>query len=285
MAKYREDPMSAADLRKYLESQDDFGLELAIYAKARALGLPATHGGTYEDSVTSKSRQYDVRAFAIQNECRIDLAIECKSLKSAYPLVLSQIPRIDEESYHQVIWSYTRSADFPFREIGPPSKTLTLRQTDGMYPIGAMVGKSTSQVGMTEKGDFTAGDSEVYEKWTQALGSAASLVQDAAYYEEASEGTFSTVVLPFLVVADGTLWTADYSSDGLLMGDPVQCTHTTLFVGRDYWRAGGISYQISHLHVCTRKGMEEFLDRVALDQGLWDLLFPAVEIFEAAAAG
>lgn len=80
MAKYRETPITAEDLTEYVTTQDDFGLELFVYAKARELGLSATHGGTYIDPVTEKLRQYDVRASAVQlpSGRRIDLAIECK---------------------------------------------------------------------------------------------------------------------------------------------------------------------------------------------------------------
>lgn len=284
MAKYRDDPMTAASLRRYLESQDDFGLELAIYAKALSLGLATTHGGTYEDDATRKTRQYDVRAFAVREKYRIDLAIECKSLKESYPLLISQIPRIEGECYHEVVRSYPRSVNVIAMDIGPPAKTLNLNLPQGLYPIGAMVGKSTAQVGLTDKGEFTAGDSDVYEKWTQALGSSSDLIQNAAYYVETYKEAFCTVVLPFLVVADGTLWTADYSEDGQLIGDPIKNSHATLFVGREYWRPGGISYRVSHLHVCTRTGMEEFLHRVACDEGLWNSLFHRRAIYDAVAA-
>lgn len=282
MARYKDDPMTAATLRRYLESQDDFGLELAIYSKALSLGLRATHGGTYEDGATGRMRQYDVRAFAVDNDCRIDLAIECKSLKTSYPLVISHIPRAQKESFHQVVWAHPRTASFIVREVGPAAKTINLELPEGFYPVGGMVGKSTSQIGLTEKGEFTTGDSEAYEKWAQALGSAAELIQAARRYGNDFGIVFKTAVIPVLVVADGTLWTAAYTQQGRLIGDPMPADHTTLYVGREYQERFGVNYVISHLHVCTKSGMERFLERIAGDKSLWSMLFPEKEIFEKA---
>lgn len=58
--------------------------------------------------------------------------------------------------------------------------------------------------------------------------------------------------------------------------------HTTLYVGREYQERFGVNYVISHLHVCTKSGMERFLERIAGDKSLWSMLFPEKEIFEKA---
>ena len=289
MAKYRETPMTAEDLTEYVTNQDDFGLELFVYSKARELGLQATHGGTYIDPITEKPRQYDVRASAAKLNRRIDLAIECKSLKPSYPLLISRIPRIAEESFHQIVWSF-KSEPSALRLGGSFGasvvKHLTLRRDVYFYPEGMPVGKSTTQVGRNIQDGFITGDADVYDKWTQALGSSAALIRQAANRpEEDSDDTISSAILPVLVVANDTLWVADYSEDGTLINHPRQVNETTLFVGRRYQSpmSFGGPFIISHLHICTKAGIEALLTKIASDNSYWELLFPQREILNAAA--
>jgi hypothetical protein len=61
MAKVRDTPITVTDINDYLCTQDDFDLELHVHRTAAQIGLTVSHGGTYEDPVTKKHRQYDVR--------------------------------------------------------------------------------------------------------------------------------------------------------------------------------------------------------------------------------
>jgi hypothetical protein len=152
------------------------------------------------------------------------------------------------------------------------------RNVDPLYPVGELVGKSTTQVGRKGKGEFTSGDVEVYDKWTQALGSVAELVSDAVYcHKESPIGRFVTAILPVLVVSDETLWVADYTEDGQTYKAPYKLDEALLFVGRDYYQ-GGLSFTISHLHICTRRGISQLLERVANDKEFWDKVLPTKEI-------
>jgi hypothetical protein len=54
--------MSGQDLRRYLETEDAFALELEAYRHAVGFRFKASHGGLYDDAKTNKRRQYDVRA-------------------------------------------------------------------------------------------------------------------------------------------------------------------------------------------------------------------------------
>jgi hypothetical protein len=144
-----------------------------------------------------------------------------------------------------------------------------------VYKRGEHVAKSASQVGRNDRGDFVAGDGEVFEKWSQALASADDLVSAATdAHERHGKPLFFTVVLPVLVVSDDALWVADYSDAGVLERDPFQVEEATLFVGRSYSSTFGDAYTVSHLHVCTRKGIRAFLKRIAEDDALWDVIFP-----------
>ena len=48
MAKFRDQPLTSVEIEKYLNSQDDFALEMQIYSLALSLGYETSHGGTYE---------------------------------------------------------------------------------------------------------------------------------------------------------------------------------------------------------------------------------------------
>ena len=288
MARKSETPIGVADIREFLATQDDFALELAIYHQTKLLGLEVTHGGNYEDPVTKKPRQYDLRVFRAHGDNRIDLAIECKSLSPSFPLLISRIRRIPEESYHQVIWSHDDDdASGPFRIPGldANARTASLRNEDSLYPAGEFVGKATTQIGRNDKGQFVSGDGQVFDKWSQALASAADLVFDATEHHADSENGFcNTFICPVLVVPDGTLWVVDYEDDGAVRGDPRQIDEATLFVGREYW--GIVShpgYTISHLHFCSRSGIVALLGRVAGDQLLWESVFPVGPILASVA--
>lgn len=288
MAKKSDIPIGVADINEFLATQDDFALELAIYHQAKLLGLEVTHGGNYEDPLTKKPRQYDLRVFRILGDQRIDLAIECKSLSPSFPLLISRIRRIPEESYHEVIWSYNddgTSSRFRIPGLDTNARTARLRNRDSVYPEGEFVGKATTQIGRNDKGQFLSGDGQVFDKWSQALASAADLVFDATdHYEDSENGICNSFICPVVVVPDGTLWVVDYEDDGAVRGDPVQTDEATLFVGREYWGVvNHPGYAISHLHFCTRSGVVALLSQVADDPRLWERLFPVGAILASVA--
>ena len=276
MAKFRGVAITADDVEEYLATQDDFALELFVYSQARALGLATTHGGTYEDPVTKKPRQYDVRAYFAKNNCRIDLAIECKSLRPSYPLLISRIGRIAEESFHQLVFSYQPMSSHVMTGRGiTPAEVVTVGRGESIYSIGQYVGKSTAQIGRNDNGDFISTDSEIYDKWSQALASASELLSDAVYHHSKFEMGFCiTAVIPILVVSDDTLWVADYSDNGVLQSKPRQVDDALLYVGREYSKPMSISYNVTHLHVCTKTAVPKLLERITTDQNFWDSVFP-----------
>lgn len=278
--KYGSDPITSNDLQEYINAQDDFALELFVYSKAKELGFTVSHGGTYVDPITSKPRQYDVRASKVIGDKRIDFAIECKSLKPSYPLLVSCIPRTLAESFHQIVYSYKRSESSKLlNQLEPSAKTIMINDINHLYPIGKPVGKSTVQVGRAGGSDFVVGDADVYDKWTQALGSASELIQlSVNHYKDAPNNFMLTIVLPILVVANDTLWVADYSEDGLIKGVPQKMDSAELYVDRNYWERMGVSYAVSHLHFFTRSGIDAFFTKISTDAEVFNSLFPMEEI-------
>ena len=274
----RDAPITSEELDGYIASQDDFALELYVYHSALSKGLTASHGGTYEDPITSKPRQFDVRIRARRETYMVSLAVECKSLRASFPLVVSRIPRSDSESVQYVIWARMESAAETTASRTPP-----LLRADGMltwgkkclYKPGEPVGKSTAQIQRTEQGNLKGGgDAEIYDKWTQALGSAGDLVSQAKHgYMGYGLTECFTIVLPVLVVADATLWVVDYATDGSRK-KPTAVNETTLYVDRKYESKAGLSeFSLTHLHIYTKTGFDDLLAKLKSDARFWRRLF------------
>src|SRR5437763_15331085 len=98
MAKqFSDKAISCSDNSEYLKSQDDFAFELEILRSCQVGGFEVRHGGAYQDPVTRKDRQFDIRLMHHKDRSVVKLAIECKNLKPNFPLLVSRIPRLLEE--------------------------------------------------------------------------------------------------------------------------------------------------------------------------------------------
>jgi hypothetical protein len=276
MTKRASPTIEASDLAEYLASQDDFALELFVYSRLMRAGFDASHGGTYQDRVTQRYRQYDIRAGCRRGDRAVQLAVECKALRPSFPLLVSRVPRTSAEAAHEIVVSRFSEQLRPGIGIDwVPAATMRVASDRGLYPFESLVGRSLTQVGRNRDGDLSASDAESFEKWSQALSSASDLVQQACMAAERSAGKeFATFVLPVLVVSDGTLWVADYASAGELVGAPRQEDHVTFSISRRYDGPNRFAYEITHLHFLTRSGASAFFDRIGNDPTFWDAAFP-----------
>lgn len=77
MAKLQESQIGAADMLEYLSGYSDFSFELQTLRLVRGHGLDCEHGGLYEDPITKKMREFDIRAFARAGVYSVRIAIEC----------------------------------------------------------------------------------------------------------------------------------------------------------------------------------------------------------------
>jgi hypothetical protein len=256
------DEIDADAISKYLDTQSDFDLEQFVYHSLIQRGIAATHGGTYVDSVTNKYRQYDIRATVAYEViwAAISMAIECKSLTPDFPLVVQRVPRPENESYHEVI-----HASDHLSTTGTVLQRPRRTDNRGVYRSGEMVGKKATQIRWNPKREnsFVAGDSETYDKWSQALSSADALItQSQQAHKKYKQSEFATFVMPILIVSDSTLWVADYSESGQRKGAPEQVEEATLFVDREYGQGNG-GYYIGHLHMFTLTGFSNFLKKLS----------------------
>lgn len=258
MPKLKSEAIERQDLVEYLQSESDFDFELSILRSLRARRLQCEHGGLYEDPVTGKAREFDIRALAKDGNSLVHLAIECKNIRSNFPLLVSRVPRTAAESFHQTILIGAGSHDVAH----PFARNVRQHLLEkSVYALSEPVGKSIAQVGRLDpSGAISASDSEVFDKWSQCLASANDLVERAIRCPRPSTGTAYLAVLPILVVPDDRLWAVDYDSDGKPLGPPERVSHCSVFVGKDYIVEFGTSFQftISHMDIMTLGGLENF---------------------------
>jgi hypothetical protein len=234
MAKLRQVHITIADIEDYQRSESSFALELRTLDTMTRLGFVCQHGGLYTDEITKKTREFDIRAsrgfsFDLDGhpKCVINyaLAIECKSLGKHYPLVLSTVPSLESETFVSVLISApqeTMEQWFPpqdrFRSIMEIPRGIIRRVPlpECLFSAKQYVGKSLTQIGKDEQGQFKTEDREVYDKWTQAISSLHEMIDVQLETGERNNAICMGVSFPMVVVPDECLYTAQYSCNGRL---------------------------------------------------------------------
>lgn len=273
------------DLEAYIESQDDFRFELSVYQKCKSIGHKCSHGGTYTDPITNKTRQYDIRMEINLGPYYIYLAIECKFLKSNFPLLISRVPREQDEAFHEVIFSTKNDPEyFLGTSIARPSlfsheaKAIRISSDEALFPVNEFVGKSINQVGRaTNNGELIVDNSEVYDKWTQALSQANDLVSAASYdFEKNQTGLAFSIVLPILIVPDDTIWAIDYEFESVNKIGPNRVDSCDFFFGKEYLPSSlnSASYTFSHLSILTESKLSTLLQEIVVTGKFLNKAFP-----------
>ena len=286
MSKLKPDRISDTDLSEYLNLHSDFGFELSVLKMLREGGVGCEHGGHYQDPVTGKSREFDIRAIKTIGNLRVRMAVECKNIGENFPILISCIPRHEQDSYHQVAF-LRKPVEKPY-PAGPfyPSRaeTLSVRGNHSLYKPGEPVGKSTVQVGRRDhNGKIFANDSELYEKWGQCLSSADDLIGHTYYDGEDDGKPYLSAIIPFVVVPNDRLWTATYDDDGNLTSGPEPTDRCSHFIGKDYEmdKLAGAQITLSHVEIVTFEGMRNFVeDYLKSDKSILSI-FPLEVLFNA----
>jgi hypothetical protein len=133
-----------------------------------------------------------------------------------------------------------------------------------LYCEGEPVGKSTTQVGINanQNAEMVVGDSEVFEKWGQALSSLDHLIQEMEDMRgEGRRSAVSAAAMPILVVPNGTLWRTIYGEDGTRREDPIVVDRVSIFVGQAYGLGliNPSDFLVSHVEVMTEQGLVDFI--------------------------
>lgn len=275
MTKLKKDKIETAKMIEYLEKSSEFAFELKCLELLNSISFECQHGGSYTDPLTNKPRQFDIRAEKSAKKLRIHCAIECKNIAPHFPLLVICVPRVQKESFHELILSYhpnTENQPYSgFLESLKNCDTKRINHPHTIYAVGDPVGKSCAQVGEDVKGSIVAKDNEVFEKWSQALSSAYDLVEAATEKGEETNDACLSFILPLLVVPDGTLWMVNYKPDGNRNGDPFQTERCSFYIGQNY--SAGFLQQtdliISHLEFVTFSGLHNLLKSLSDPYNSW----------------
>jgi hypothetical protein len=288
MARVRDISVGSADLKEYLNGYSDFSFELQTLKTLRAMALDCEHGGLYQDPVTKKSREFDIRAVARADGRVVHLAIECKNISASFPLLVSCVPRHDSESYHEVgvIRDQDKNTHYSVPAMFSRARIAHLEGDNSCYKPLAPVGKSLAQVGRStdKEASIVASDSEVFDKWSQCLASADDLVR-RSYWEPivGKNSRLLTMVLPIVVVPNDRLWAVEYDNAGSINSDPKQVEHCSFFVDKEY-AMGSVAepaYKISHLEILTSNGLMHFVEQNLSSAEAMVDLFPINPILHA----
>jgi hypothetical protein len=258
---------------------DDFGHEMrvgdilenplaSVDARNREIARiwPPEHGATYQDPRLGKTRQFDFRCKidwgAPSHTKRVLLAIECKNLNPEYPLVICGRPRTPEESWLIFL-------NRPENEIAQLGK---FEGRSSYYPPDEFVGKNILRI-KEKAGKLCAdNDSEIYDKYSQALASMHDLAFEAAYTAQGATCT-AFFALPLVVVPDKSLWFLNYNNRGE-PNTPAQIDRCAYYVKHKMNLARPditLPFVVTHIHFATCKGLSQILTEFLIhSESMWD---------------
>ncbi|WP_200383182.1 hypothetical protein [Thiococcus pfennigii] len=269
MVKLKSDPITKEDISEYLERFSDFSFEIKVLRKLSSLGFSCEHSGTYEDPVTKRTREFDIRArktlIEEQNvSVELSLSVECKNLKDNFPLVIHCMPRDEHECYLDLIWSSEPLSYIPVYEN---SMRVPLEGDNCPYEKLTAVGKSTDQVGRKESqgSDLVGNDGDVFDKISQAINSSYDLLEEA-HYASTKEKDVVSLVIPVLVVPDNRIWSVCYKRTGEIEREPTLENNLEYYIGKS-WLVGNSPneyqrrYYLSHLEVVQIGSLFEMVNK------------------------
>jgi hypothetical protein len=266
--------ITAEDIKKVVLADDDFGFELRVGNVLNNVAHPSVqfipvqimrphHGGTYEDPATAKTRQFDYRSQIFRGHDKtqhIHLAVECKNLNPELPLVVCGRARTRDEAYHVFI----PKAD------GEERLMRKVKGNNSLYDPSKFVGKSILRLKMKDKRLCSDGDSEIYDKWSQALASCQDLAMVATHRPPPTQEF--AFVMPLVVVPDDSLWIAEYSNEGSLVDEPKKVNQCEFYVDKKL--QVGVPFVVTHIHFVTVTGLSNLLAEYANgDSNKWDKIF------------
>ena len=245
-------PITEQELNEYAEKYTHFSLEMNVAKQLSQLGFKTFHSGTYEDPVTKKRREFDIRAIKLKNECYLHLSVECKNISASSPILVQSVQRNETEAFHDIL------------EIkGTDSiNILTMRGKDSFYSSkpDSWVSKSVDQI--ARKGiNISGNDEKTFEKISQAIHSSAEVICDATPGEDILGRRY--LFLPILVIPDETLWEIIYDIDGTILSKVKKIKSASHFLHSSWInKFSGTQYTFSHLEIVTFSEISNFLKKI-----------------------
>jgi len=270
--------ITSTDIKQVIATEDDFGHEMRVGRVLRGyLGSQTLQGGTYVDPISGKARQFDFRWRYQSGRFGLSLAIECKNVSPDSPVVISGRERSESEAFHELVESrkgghFRTNRGNIFMDVAAVRVIRRVTRNASVYFPQAFVGKSLLQLKKKDGKYIRTRDTEIYEKWSQALASGVDLV-DAAGRNATAAGNqhVFTFVIPVVVLPDDTLWKVEYDVNGKITQGPQPSNEIEFFVGHKVSppvELGDSSepYVFSHLHFVTFTGFATLLLKITSDE-------------------
>lgn len=280
--KLRDDKITKEDLEEYTDKYSDFSFEMKVL-NCFPDTFRVNHGGTYEDPISGKFREFDIRAkysFDTPHTHNIYMAVEAKNIQENFPLLISCVPRLKEEAYHHLIISKYKVGQFS--ELPEYGKISVIRSSiNVLYKLGEYVGKSLDQIGRKDHHDreLVGNDSDIYSKWSQAVNSSFELAETAFYESyDNQKRVFISFIIPIVVIPDNTLWIANYDNEGNRVGEIAQGEECQYYIGNKFELGDKLLSKeivLTHFHIMTFSRFIKFLDGI---EEYHDTIFPQSEI-------
>jgi len=270
--------ITSKDIEEVIATDDDFGHEMRVARLLRGyFGGQTLQGGTYIDPVSSKARQFDFRWRHQLAEHGLNLAIECKNVNPDSPVIISGRKRSESEAFHELVESrkggrFRTNKGNIFLDVPAARVIRRITGNASVYFSEAFVGKSLLQLKKKDGRYSRTRDTEIYEKWSQALASAVDLVDAAGRNATvATNQHVFTFVLPVVVLPDGSLWKVEYDVNGKIIQGPQRSNEVEFFVAHKASPPVELCdsaepYVFSHLHFATLTGFAGLLIRITSDE-------------------
>lgn len=277
--------LTPAVIRDLALAGDSFGFEMRIGKIVRSIAdAEVQHTGTFTPlGLNEAPRQFDYRVYISREDLVLQLAIECKSLFIGSPVVVCGSARSEAESRHDLVVSDARfiAGRRGLIDVG----LISTSKPSAFYPAGHFVGKTVirpepTSVGkelVAGSGYRLTGDSDIYDRWNQAVLHACWMLHRAMDLHAREQSATFAVTLPIVVLPNETLWRLTYDSDGVVLEEPTMVDHETLFLGRRQWLGGmaEVTGELSHLHFVTQAGLEAMVRNLnAPLSKIWSDAFP-----------
>ena len=270
--------ITSKDIEEVIATEDDFGHEMRVGRLLRGyFGSQTLQGGTYIDPVSGKARQFDFRWRHQLAEHGLNLAIECKNVNPDSPVIISGRNRSESEAFHELVESrkgghFRTNKGNIFLDVLAARVIRRITGNASVYFPEAFEGKSLLQLKKKDGKYSRTRDTEIYEKWSQALASAVDLVDAAGRNATvATNQHVFTFILPVVVLPDESLWKVEYDVNGKIIQGPQRCNEVEFFVAHKASPPAELGdsaepYVFSHLHFATLTGFAGLLVRITSDE-------------------
>ncbi|NTV15163.1 MAG: hypothetical protein HGA96_14730 [Desulfobulbaceae bacterium] len=269
MAKLSNDPITKDDIENYLTENSDFSFEVSVLRKLSSLGFSCEHSGTYEDPITKKTREFDIRAEKLlldeQNiKLNISLSVECKNIRNYFPLVIHCMPREEHECYLDLIWAHEPQSYIHAYE---QAMRVPLLNEDCPYEKLMAVGKSSDQIGRkaSQNSELIGNDGDVFDKISQAINSSYDLIKKAHYAADKNLDVV-TLVVPVLVVPNDRIWSVYYKRTGEIEREPTIESNLEYYIGKSWVvrtspKEFPKRYYLSHLEIVQIDSINKMIQK------------------------